>query len=149
MSGPDSVLTASPPTFDVAAAQRIAADVFGVVGRASELRSERDQNFRIGDGWVLKLSNAGEAADVLAMENAGMAHVVAVDPGLPVPALRSTEDGETIALVDGHLARMVELMPGELVAAADLADAQLRDFGRTSAVSVVPCAGSSTRRPVG
>ena len=133
MNSSESVLTASPPTFGVADAERIAADVFGVDGTATELRSERDQNFRIGDGWVLKLSNAGEDPDVLAMENAGMAHVAAVDPELPVPALRSTADGATIALVDGHLARLVELLPGELVAATDLTDAQLRDFGRTSA----------------
>lgn len=132
MSGPESVLTATPPEFDAADAQRIAAEVFGVDGLASVLRSERDQNFRIGDGWVLKLSNVGEDAAVLAMENAGMQHVAATDPSLPVPALRPASDGATVALVNGHLARMVELMPGDLVAAAELSDDQLREFGRTS-----------------
>lgn len=133
MTDPGSVLKAPPPSFDEADAERIASQVFGVEGIATALRSERDQNFRIGDSWVLKLSNAGEDNDVLAMENAAMAHVLAADAHLPVPRLREAQAGGTIATVDGHFARMVELMPGELLAAADLSDAHLRGFGSTSA----------------
>jgi len=134
MSGHESVLTAAPPTFAEEEARRIAATAFGVDEPATLLRSERDQNFRIGDDWVLKLSNAGEDPDVLLMENEGMTHAATTDPRLPVPSLRASVEGATIVRVDGHLARMVELMPGELIAAANLSDDQLRDFGRTSAL---------------
>ncbi|MFN8222225.1 MAG: aminotransferase class III-fold pyridoxal phosphate-dependent enzyme [Gaiellales bacterium] len=133
MGEPGSVLTAPPPSFTGEDASRIAAELFDVAGEATPLRSERDQNFLIGGSWVLKLSNAGEDPDVLAMENAAMAHVRATDPSLPVPALREARAGGTIAMVDGHLARLVELMPGGLLTAEELTEAQLRDFGRTSA----------------
>ncbi|HYY08201.1 MAG TPA: homoserine kinase, partial [Actinomycetota bacterium] len=62
-TAPDT-LEAPTPTFGVDGAERIAASVFGIRGRASALVSERDQNFRIavedGLGWVLKISNAAE-----------------------------------------------------------------------------------------
>ena len=132
-----AVLSAEPPSFDEDDAARIARDVFGVEGAASALRSERDQNFRIeladGEAWVLKISNTGEDPAVLDMENKGMAHAARVEPSLPVPAIRPTLAGEAIGLVDGHLVRLVEFMPGSLVDVEALDDRQLREFGATLA----------------
>lgn len=132
-----AVLSAAPPALTCDAASRAAAALFGVEGVATELRSERDQNFRIdttAGAWVLKVSNTGEDPAVLEMENAAMEHVAVLDPSLPVPALaRTGEDATTgwIEVDEGrHLVRLVELMPGELRQSAALPDASLESLGR-------------------
>src|SRR5215212_6672250 len=76
--GAMSVLEAQPPRFDADAAARIAAEVFGLHGSATDLGSERDATFLIDDGGggaVLKISNLGEDAAVLDLEHAAVAHV--------------------------------------------------------------------------
>ena len=54
------------PRFDLDTAERVARERFGVDGRATELTSERDQNFRIesasGARIVLKIANAPRSA---------------------------------------------------------------------------------------
>jgi 4-aminobutyrate aminotransferase-like enzyme/Ser/Thr protein kinase RdoA (MazF antagonist) len=132
-----AVLSAAPPTLTADEAARVASELFGVEGVASELRSERDQNFLIetdGGGWVLKVSNAGEDPSVVEMENEALAHITRVDPDLPVPAVATTVEGSTVSSIDGpdsrHLVRLVELMPGEPRQAADLDDAALEALGR-------------------
>src|SRR3954467_2523302 len=55
-----SVLEAQPPRFDADEVARIAAEVFGIRGTATDLGSERDATFLIDDGGagaVLKISN--------------------------------------------------------------------------------------------
>ena len=82
-----SVLESMPPRFNADEVAAIAADLFGLVGDAQDLGSERDQTFLIvgseGDG-VVKISNLGENPASLELEAAAIAHVVRVDPGLPV-----------------------------------------------------------------
>ncbi len=136
-----AVLSAEPPKFSEADAARIALEVFGTHGTALSLRSERDQNFHLkladGEEWVLKISNTGEDAAVVEMENAGMEHASRVDPALPVPAIRPTLAGGAIGFADGqegrHLVRLVQFMPGALVDVEKLDDRQLREFGATLA----------------
>jgi 4-aminobutyrate aminotransferase-like enzyme/Ser/Thr protein kinase RdoA (MazF antagonist) len=101
-----SVLEATPPRFTVDDAARIAAEAFGVEGVATDLGSERDQTFLIDDGGagaVLKVSNTGEDAPVLDLEDALVAHVTAVDASLPVArplAPRTTYDGHHVRLFE-------------------------------------------------
>ena len=106
-----SVLESTPPRFTAAEATRIAAEVFGVHGSASELGSERDQAFLLedgGSGGILKISNSGEDEAVLELEEAAIAHVAVVDPELPVArplAPRATFDGHHVRLFErrsGH-----------------------------------------------
>ena len=58
-----SVLESMPPRFNADEVAAVAADLFGLVGDARDLGSERDQTFPIigseGDG-VVKISNLGE-----------------------------------------------------------------------------------------
>ena len=71
------------PRFELPDAERLAADLFGVTGRASALPSERDQNFLIApaDGSaqriVLKIANAEENAGMLEAQQAALEHVAA------------------------------------------------------------------------
>ena len=101
-----SVLSAPPPRFSSADAARIAAELFGVAGDASELGSERDQAFLVGDA-VLKISNRAEEPALLDFEEAAIAHVVAVDPELPVARPLAPRAG-----FDGHQVRLFERLHG-------------------------------------
>jgi Ser/Thr protein kinase RdoA (MazF antagonist) len=86
----DSVLTSTTPRVTTTDAVAIAATAFGVAADAArDLGSERDRTFALLDAGgtavaVLKVSNAAESADVLAMEAAAALHITAVDRELRV-----------------------------------------------------------------
>jgi 4-aminobutyrate aminotransferase-like enzyme/Ser/Thr protein kinase RdoA (MazF antagonist) len=101
-----SVLESAPPQFTAEEAAQIAADLFGVHGYASALGSERDQAFLLDDG-VLKISNPCEDEVVLDLEEAAIAHVSALDPGLPVARLLAPR-----APFEGHQVRLFERKHG-------------------------------------
>jgi 4-aminobutyrate aminotransferase-like enzyme/Ser/Thr protein kinase RdoA (MazF antagonist) len=125
-----SVLDSAPPRFSAEEAARIAADVFGVTGSASNLGSERDQAFLLDDGSagaVLKISNSGEDLGALELEEAAIAHVAAVDPGLPVARPLAPR-----AAFDGHHLRLFERMRGRK-GGPELDDAALRELGAVHA----------------
>jgi len=120
------------PTATPADAERLARDVFGLVGRASDLPSERDRNFRIdaedGSTWVLKVSNSLEKRAVLEVQ--AEAAALAAAAGVPVQRSRPALTGEPIVEVDGHLIRLLEHLPGVLTADAPPSAALRRDLGR-------------------
>jgi 4-aminobutyrate aminotransferase-like enzyme/aminoglycoside phosphotransferase (APT) family kinase protein len=125
-----SVLEATPPGYTPEQVARIAAEVFGVEGRAVDLGSERDQTFLIEDGGggaVLKISNSAEDADVLDLEAAAIAHVAAVDPGLPVARPLAPR-----AQYEGHHVRLFERLHGRK-GGPELSDAAVRAYGETHA----------------
>jgi 4-aminobutyrate aminotransferase-like enzyme/Ser/Thr protein kinase RdoA (MazF antagonist) len=125
-----SVLESSPPRFTPDEAARIAAEVFGVSGSASDLGSERDQAFLLDDGGsgaVLKISNSGEDVGALDLEEAAIAHVAAVDPDLPVARPLAPR-----AAFDGHHVRLFEQMRGRK-GGPELDDRALRDLGAVHA----------------
>jgi Ser/Thr protein kinase RdoA (MazF antagonist) len=121
-----NVLDAAPPRFTPADAEQLAERHFGIRGHASELPSERDQNFLIDAGpdqrVVLKVSNRAESAAVLDMETGAALHAKRADPGLPLALPREVSSGDgaephraRVRADDGaeHWVRMFELMPGE------------------------------------
>ncbi len=131
-----------PPRFLDADAERIAAEHFGVVGAASRLNSERDQNVRIvtadGDGYVLKISNPAEDPLFVDLQTQAMLHVARTDPRLPVMRLVTTIDGADhvdLTAADGrpHIVRLVTLMPGRALDPGDLDHHALWHFGVVSA----------------
>ena len=104
-------MESEPPRFTAAEAERVAATVFGLRGRASDLGSERDQTFLLDDGGggaVLKISNGAEQGAALDLEEAAIAHVLAVDPELPVMrplAPRSSYEGHHVRLFERRQGR--------------------------------------------
>ena len=136
------VLGADAPTFSVADAADLAARHFGVRGRAEPLVSERDQNFRLTDedgrAWVVKISNAVEDPAVVDMEVRAAQHVATIDPGLPLAVpLASTRGAYFVEGHDpagvAHQVRLLPLLPGEHVDAADLDAETLVHVGRVTA----------------
>ncbi|TML76610.1 MAG: hypothetical protein E6G12_06825, partial [Actinobacteria bacterium] len=105
-----SVLDSTPPRFSAEDAARIAAELFGLRGSVSDLGSDRDQAFLLDDGRagaVIKISNSGEDAAMLDLEEAAIAHVAAVEPDLPVARPLAPR-----ATFDGHHVRLFELGRG-------------------------------------
>jgi 4-aminobutyrate aminotransferase-like enzyme/Ser/Thr protein kinase RdoA (MazF antagonist) len=128
-----SVLESTPPRFTASEVARIARELFGLEGEATDLGSERDQTFLVagasGDG-VIKISNAGEDPATLAFEAAALAHVTGVAPELPVARLLAT--GAAQGPAGEHVVRLFERKPGrrwEL----ELPDRAVRDYGATQA----------------
>ena len=138
-----SVLDSTPPRFSAEDAARIAAELFGLRGSVSDLGSERDQAFLLDDGRagaVIKISNSGEDAAMLDLEEAAIAHVAAVEPDLPVARPLAPR-----ATFDGHHVRLFELGRGHK-GGPELGDARSPPSMR---VSASPSGRSSIPRPAG
>jgi 4-aminobutyrate aminotransferase-like enzyme len=113
------VLTAPPPRFEHDDVVRIAREVFGLDAEVERrFASERDQNFQLvlvgNERKVLKISNAGERADVLDMETRAALHALDADPTLPVARPRpiAADPDVYVGVVDGRepgVAHMVRL----------------------------------------
>src|SRR6476661_4876735 len=92
------------PCFDLETAERLARDSFGVSGRATELTSERDQNFCIessnGARIVLKIANAREDRAMLEAQQRAMMHVA--QRVAFTPRVLRTASGDTLVCVAGR-----------------------------------------------
>ena len=138
-----SVLESTPPRFRDDEVARIAAELLGLEGSATDLGSERDQTFLVegpeGAG-VVKLSNLGEDPATLDLETETILHVSRVDPDLPVarPRIVSSSDGAaayrtTAEGLDGtHFVRLFDRLHGR-DGGPDLSDVGVRDYGATHA----------------
>ena len=120
------------PTTTPADAERILREVYGLEVEATSLASERDKAFRVeasdGRRWVLKVSNALEDREVLEAQTEAAA--LAGAAGVPVQHVHPAADGDLIPRVDGHLVRLLDYLPGALLAEVEGAPAALlRDLG--------------------
>ena len=138
-----SVLESTPPRFSDDDVARIAAELFGLEGTATNLGSERDQTFLVegpADAGVIKLSNLGEDPATLDLEAEAILHISRVDSGLPVarPRIVSSSAGAaayrtTVEGPDGtHFVRLFERLHGR-DGGPDLSAAAVRAYGATHA----------------
>ncbi|MEZ5913108.1 MAG: aminotransferase class III-fold pyridoxal phosphate-dependent enzyme [Paracoccaceae bacterium] len=127
--------TQAPPAFTPEALLDIARTHWGVDGRLKALVSERDQNARLDTGagsFVLKIANAGEDPEQIALQAATLAHLSGVGvKGLPqVIATLKGEDAVTVDLEGRrHIVRLVRWVGGTPLAAAPRSLAQLSALG--------------------
>ncbi|NNM96791.1 MAG: aminotransferase class III-fold pyridoxal phosphate-dependent enzyme [Candidatus Dormibacteraeota bacterium] len=133
-------LEAPAPELTPVAVEAIAADHFGIVGRATPLVSERDQNFRIVTAdhraFVLKVSNPKDGDDALQLQAGAMFHSARVDPGLPLmrPLPGGPGQVEVPDEVGGRLlVRMFTFMPGRHLEIQELTPEALWGLGVCSA----------------
>jgi len=123
MVGFEDSSVASRPRWTVEQASVLALDRYGLRGEATELPSERDQNFKIATSsgpFVLKISNFREDRSVLDLQDAALRHLRSdgVDRGTPEPV---AAEGETILSAKGpdgtsHHIRLLSWVPGRPLA---------------------------------
>ena len=99
MNGPDlTIFSDADPRLSAAGAGALAAQLFGIGGRARRLYGEKDQNFRLetpdGEVFLLKVSHSGESPPVTDLQTKLLQHVAAADPDLPLPRLVPSRQGE-------------------------------------------------------
>ncbi|HEY2803443.1 MAG TPA: phosphotransferase, partial [Actinomycetota bacterium] len=134
---PAAVFAAPAPDVDVATADRIARDSFGVDGVFTPLESERDRNFRIEAPdeatFLLKIHNGAEDVSFIEMQELALEHVAAADASLPVPAAIPTRDGAHHATWTDpsgaqHVVRLLTYLPGTKVDSPDFSLDALRRY---------------------
>ncbi len=127
-----------PPTLALEEVQRLALDFYGVKGEFTPLAGERDQNHRVrctdGRQFVFKISGQSEPADVVEMQVQALRHIEQNDPGLPVPRMVASLDGNLICQVETsageHAIRLLSWMPGMVYQEGHFPTVQgLRDMG--------------------
>ncbi len=129
------------PEVEPEVAERIAADAFGIVGRAQELTSERDRNFHITQvttapqqEYVLKIANPLESCEVTDFQTRALLHLESHLTALAVPRVVSTPSGETFARIEiaprqTSTVRLLTYVRGQPCAAAPSTPALRRNLG--------------------
>jgi 4-aminobutyrate aminotransferase-like enzyme/Ser/Thr protein kinase RdoA (MazF antagonist) len=136
-----ATVVGSAPGFSEADAARLAVELYGIHGEAAALPSERDQNFRIGDGYVLKIANAGESREFLALQNEVLGLLETAAGDLEWPRVLPAASGTAIAEAGGHLVRMLTWIPGACYAEAPHSPELLASLGRALARMDLALAG--------
>ncbi len=122
------------PDFSCEGAEKIVSQYYGMSVRASDLPSERDQNFSLksegGDKFVLKIANASEDYDVLDFQSKAFEYGRDQRVPLELPELVATISGERIATVTDEagrlfLMRLVTWVYGDLMVDVDSHDEKL------------------------
>ena len=125
------------PDFSIDAAAALLADHYGLSGTLSPLASERDQNFKVETAestFILKVVNAAEPQVESDFQTAMLAHLGTHAGDLPVPHIRPTLSGESLARVTGsqgldHRIRLVSWIEGRPLAETARSDAALNSLG--------------------
>jgi 4-aminobutyrate aminotransferase-like enzyme/Ser/Thr protein kinase RdoA (MazF antagonist) len=108
MSKPMQADTLLPATVTVEAAERIAAELYGISARATTLPGEYDNNFRLttsdGTGLVLKIMHPSRESALIDLQARALQHVAARAPGLSLQRVQPARNGKAISVV--------EIMPG-------------------------------------
>ena len=130
------------PKFREVDAARLAAELFHIRGDAVALPSERDQNFRIGVGHVLKIANGGESREFLELQHSVLARLRQAAGDLEWPLALPAPCGGEIADAAGHFVRMLTWIPGTPYAETRPHSAELlASLGRALARMDVALAG--------
>ena len=135
-------LVSPPPAFELAAAQQILSENFGLTGSLTLLAAERDQNLRVdtpdGQRFLLKISNPADGLATIDMQTAALRHIEQADPGLPVMRTLPSTVGEPwveVAGPDGrsYRVRLFTFLPGRAAPDSSLTSAALHSFGQATA----------------
>lgn len=100
------LVTSPAPAITHEGVRALLAQCWGVGDAAlADLPSERDRNVRVGDRYVLKISNPAEPPDVIDMEVGALAHVRRADPALGVPRTVPSRSGRLVEDMTDELGR--------------------------------------------
>src|SRR4051812_15052442 len=115
------------PSYTAADASRFARDLFGIDGDATPLPSERDQNFRIGSKFVLKIANSEENRAFLEAQHAVLDVLRAARTGLAWPETSPIRES------DGRLFRVLSWIEGTPLAESSKTPELLASLGSSLA----------------
>ena len=113
---------ASRPTFSSATAQNLAQEYYGVSATATELPSERDQNFHLrtaeGQAYVLKIANANEEETVLDFQNQVLQYLHQHGQKDLYPQVCPSNTGQVLlkAADQAYFLRLLTYLPGQPLA---------------------------------
>lgn len=127
-----------PPTVPLDILIAFAKSNYGLTGTWSELSGERDQNFRVTDDegaeWLFKLCNPSEAAGIFEGQVLALEHIGRTDRTLPVPIVRHTKNGLSLATLRyaalDHCVIIVSYLPGTVLGATPLTSQRLYEVGQ-------------------
>jgi Ser/Thr protein kinase RdoA (MazF antagonist) len=131
-------LKVEPPLLPPEAVAAHLRRVYGLKGELKPLEGERDQNFRLrladGECWTVKVTNLDEPREIIECQVGALKHILAIDPGLPVPSPRPALDGRDITAIRDETGRehpfhVLSYLPGEIVAGRRLGQETLGDVG--------------------
>ncbi len=106
---------------------------YGLDGQVSSFVSYEDQNALIKTEkgkYVLKISNQVWAQNFVEMQTDVLIHLAEKAPGLTLPSVIKTKDGQTMIKVDGFNVRLLSFLEGELLTNVKRTPALYRDIGR-------------------
>jgi 4-aminobutyrate aminotransferase-like enzyme/Ser/Thr protein kinase RdoA (MazF antagonist) len=96
--------TLLPAQVSADAAQRIAAECYGISARASPLPGEYDNNFRLtaesGAGFVLKIMHPSRDPALVDLQVRALQHVALRAPRLPLQRVLPAHSGQAISVVE-------------------------------------------------
>jgi 4-aminobutyrate aminotransferase-like enzyme/Ser/Thr protein kinase RdoA (MazF antagonist) len=130
----DDPLASPLPAFGIEDVRRLLGTHFGVTATGIvPLAGERDQNFRVDDRYVLKITNPADGQDVLDMQVQALRHIERADPGLPV--MRVLPGEPVVSGEDGrdYPVRLYRFLPGHATVPAERTPALLRGYGEVTA----------------
>ncbi len=131
--------------------------VYGFTGTVKRLSSERDETFLFtredATEFVLKIANPAEDPVALDFQDGALLHLASAAPGVPVPRLVLTNDGEcshTLDTQDGpRIMRLLTFLRGELQYRTQSCEAQSRNVGRALAELGIGLEDYDGRPPAG
>lgn len=136
-------LSTAAPNLAADKVQALVARLYGIDGTTIRaLAGERDQNFAVetahGTRYVFKISNASEPVPLVDFQIAALEHMARASPGLPVPRVVRTLNGQTrgsVVLADGARTsvRMLTYLEGTQIRETPRTAAQRVAMGRTLA----------------
>jgi len=124
LSDTPKYLDSNPPRLSEAEAVAGLAEIFGRNGTASDIYSDRDQNFliRLADGEkaILKVYNADELEASVDFQTRALSHLENHCRGVDLPQLITTAEGSAFGRAtanDGtrHFLRLISFVDGELM----------------------------------
>ena len=137
------VLSVRPPANSLEYAGEVARQYYGLQGKACEIDCERDQLLMLEDAqgqrYFLRFIHPAEPPRVSDFQTKALLHVAEADPGLPVPRVAPTLNGEMDVAVpaeDGRtcIIRLITCVPGMTISKLRERSPELhRDMGTTLA----------------
>ncbi len=129
-----SLLGSAPPQMAQADLAALVAQHYGLRGPLRALTSERDLNLHLAtpeQGYVIKLANPAEPAEVTDFQTRALLHLQAA--GLPVPRLIRSLDGQTQVPTPQGILRVLTYLEGTPQHLTPRSDAQAADLARMAA----------------